>query len=137
MNGVPVDRLVSTDLTTVERGDDAADAARKMRETGVGSVLVADPDGTLAGLITATDFVALVRGNDPNDRTPVEAFTTTDIVTVRRDNPVAEPTAHGYTHLPVTDKDGRPIGVVSTTDLTAHLSRTRRRGGRREHEGGG
>ena len=128
MNDVPVDRLMSTDLTTIERGADAADAAREMRETGVGSILVLDPDGTLAGLITATDFVALVRDNDPKDRTPVEAFMTTDVVTVGRDDTVAElaePTAHGYTHLPVTDDEGRPIGVVSTTDLTAHLSMAR------------
>ena len=128
MNDVPVDRLMSTDLTTIERGAAAADAAKEMRETGVGSILVVDPDETLAGLITATDFVALVRDNDPKDRTPVEAFMTTDVVTVGREDTVAElaePTAHGYTHLPVTDADGKPIGVVSTTDLTAHLSKAR------------
>ena len=126
MNDVPVARLMSTDLTTIERGAAAADAATKMRDTGVGSLLVVESDGTLAGLITATDFVTLVRDNDPKDRTPVEAFMTTDVVTVGRDDTVAElaaPTAHGYTHLPVTDDDGRPIGMVSTTDLTAHLSR--------------
>lgn len=117
---------MSTDLTTIERGADAADAAKRMRDTGVGSILVVEPDGTLAGLITATDFVALVRDNDPKDRTAVEAFMTTDVVTVGRDDTVAElaePTAHGYTHLPVTDGDGRPVGMVSTTDLTAYLSR--------------
>ena len=126
MNDVPVARLMSTDLTTVERGAAAADAATKMRDTGVGSLLVVESDGTLAGLITATDFVALVRDNDPKDRTPVEAFMTTDVVTVGREDTVAElaePTAHGYTHLPVVDADGRPIGMVSTTDLTEYLSR--------------
>jgi len=117
---------MSTELTTIERGADAADAAKRMRETGVGSILVVEADGTLAGLITATDFVALVRDNDPKDRTPVEAFMTTDVVTVGRDDTVAElagPTAHGYTHLPVTDDRGKPVGMVSTTDLTAYLSR--------------
>ena len=128
MNDVPVDRLMSTDLTTIERGAAAADAAKRMRDTGVSSILVVESDGTLAGLITATDFVALVRDNDPKDRTPVEAFMTTDVVTVGREDTVtelAEPTAHGYTHLPVTDSDGRPVGMVSTTDLTAHLSRAK------------
>ncbi|MDB2223592.1 MULTISPECIES: CBS domain-containing protein [Halorubrum] len=126
MNDVPVDRLMSTDLTTIERGAAAADAAEQMRESGGSSLLVLDSDGALAGLITATDFVALVRDNDPKDRTPVEAFMTTDVVTVGREDTVAElaePTAHGYTHLPVTDGDDRPIGMVSTTDLTAYLSR--------------
>ncbi|QAU12576.1 CBS domain-containing protein [Halorubrum sp. BOL3-1] len=126
MNDVPVDRLMSTGLTAIERGAAAADAATKMLETDVNSLLVVEADGTLTGMITATDFVALVRDNDPKDRTPVEAFMTTEVVTVSRDDTVAdlsEPTAHGYTHLPVTDDDGRPVGVVSTTDLTAHLSR--------------
>jgi CBS domain-containing protein len=126
MNDVPVARLMSNDLTTVERGAAAADAATKMRESGVGSLLVVESDGTLAGLITATDFVALVRDNDPKDRTPVEAFMTTDVVTVGREDTVAElaePTAHGYTHLPVVDADGRPVGMVSATDLTEYLSR--------------
>jgi signal-transduction protein with cAMP-binding, CBS, and nucleotidyltransferase domain len=128
MDDVPVDRLMSTDLTTIERGAAAADAAKRMRDTGVSSILVVEPDGTLAGLITATDFVALVRDNDPKDRTPVEAFMTTDVVTVGREDTVAElaaPTAHGYTHLPVTDDDGRAIGMVSTTDLTEYLSKAR------------
>ena len=128
MNDVPVDRLMSTDLTTIERGAAAADAAKRMRDTGVSSILVVEPDGTLAGLITATDFVALVRDNDPKDRTPVEAFMTTEVVTVGREDAVAElaePTAHGYTHLPVTDADGKPIGMVSTTDLTEYLSKAR------------
>ena len=119
---------MSTDLTTIERGAAAADAAKRMRDTGVSSILVVEPDGTLAGLITATDFVALVRDNDPKDRTPVEAFMTTDVVTVGREDTVAElaaPTAHGYTHLPVTDDDGRAIGMVSTTDLTEYLSKAR------------
>lgn len=128
MNDVPVERLMSTDLTMIERGAAAAEAAKRMRERDVGSILVVEPDGTLAGLITTTDFVALVRDNDPKDRTPVEAFMTTDVVTVRRDDTVAElaePTAHGYTHLPVVDEEGRPVGMVSSTDLTEHLSRAR------------
>ena len=128
MKETPVDQLMSTDLTTIERGSAAADAAKEMLATGVGSILVVDADGTLAGLITATDFVALVRDNDPKDRTPVEAFMTTDVVTVGREDTVAElaePTAHGYTHLPVTDAGGKPIGMVSTTDLTEYLSKAR------------
>lgn len=128
MNDVPVDRLMSTDLTTIERGAAAADAAKQMRDTGVSSILVVEADGTLAGLITATDFVALVRENDPKDRTPVEAFMTTDVVTVSPDDAVEElaaPTDRGHTHLPVVDADGELVGMVSATDLTTHLSRER------------
>ena len=99
-----------------------------MLETGVNSLLVVDGDGRLTGLITATDFVSLVRQNDPEDETPVEAFMTTDVVTVSPDDAVEElaaPTDRGHTHLPVVDADGELVGMVSATDLTTHLSRER------------
>lgn len=120
-----VERLMSTDLVTIEPGASAAEAASRMLDTGVNSILVVDANGRLVGLITATDFVSLVRDNDPKDETPVEAFMTRDVVTVGPDDTVEElaaPTAHGYTHLPVVDDSGGLIGMISTTDLTAYVS---------------
>jgi len=124
-----VEHLMSTDLVTIAPGAPAADAASRMLETGVSSLLVVDGDGRLAGLITATDFVSLVRRNDPEDETPVEAFMTTDVVTVSPDDSVEElaaPTDRGYTHLPVVNADSQLVGVVSATDLTTYLSEHRR-----------
>ena len=124
-----VEHLMSTDLVTIAPGAAAADAASRMRETGVSSLLVVDDNGHLAGLITATDFVSLVRRNDPEDETPVEAFMTTDVVTVAPDDTVEElaaPTDRGYTHLPVVNADSQLVGVVSATDLTTYLSENRR-----------
>jgi len=128
MADIPIERLMSTELVTIDRGAAAADAANRMLETGVSSILVVDDDGHLAGLITATDFVSLVRRNDPEDETPVEAFMTTDIVTVSPDDSVeelAEPTDRGYTHLPVVTADSKLVGIVSTTDLTTYVSEQR------------
>ncbi|GAB3693685.1 CBS domain-containing protein [Halorubrum pallidum] len=127
MDTTTVEAVMSTDLVTIGPGATAADAAARMLETGVSSILVVD-DGRLAGLITATDFVTLVRENDPEDETPVDAFMTRDVVTIGPDDTVeelAEPTAHGYTHLPVTAENDELIGMVSTTDLTAFLSAVR------------
>ena len=128
MEQLSVERLMSTDLVAIESGAPAKDAATRMLETGVSSLVVVDDDGRLAGLITATDFVSLVRENDPNDETPVEAFMTRDVVTVGPNDSVdelAEPTAHGYTHLPVVDESGELVGMVSSTDLTAYVSGSR------------
>ncbi|MDZ5811110.1 CBS domain-containing protein [Halorubrum sp. AD140] len=128
MTDVPVEQLMSTDLVTIAPGAAAADAAKRMLETGVSSIVVVDDDGHLSGLITATDFVSLVRRNEPEDVTPVEAFMTTDVVTVSPDDSVeelAEPTDRGYTHLPVVTADGELVGMLSTTDLTAYLSKHR------------
>lgn len=125
MSELPVERLMSTDLLTVESDASAALAAQRMLDDGKSSVLVVDEDDQLSGLITATDFVRLVRQNDPNDETPVSAFMTRDVVTVGPDDTIEElaaPTAHGYTHLPVIDERGGLIGMISTTDLTAYVS---------------
>jgi len=53
---------------------------------------------------------------------------TRDVVTVGPNDTVeelAEPTAHGYTHLPVVDESGALVGMISTTDLTAYVSESR------------
>jgi len=124
MDAPAVEAIMSTDLVTIGPDATAADAAALMLETGVNSVLVVDGK-RLTGLITATDFVSLVHENDPEDETPVDAFMTHDVVTVGPDDTVeelSEPTAHGYTHLPVTAADGELIGMVSSTDLTEFLS---------------
>lgn len=116
---------MSTDLVTIETGAAAAEAANQMLDTGVNSILVVDDDRRLAGLITGSDFVSLVRRNEPQDASAVEAFMTTDVLTVSPDDSVAElaePTEQGYTHLPVVDEDGTLVGMVSTTDLTAYVS---------------
>jgi CBS domain-containing protein len=128
MDELSVERLMSTDLLTIGPDASAAEAAQRMLDTGTNSILVVDADGRLSGLITATDFVSLVRRNDPEDETSVAAFMTRDVVTVGPDDTVeelAEPTAHGYTHLPVTTDDGTVVGMVSTTDLTAYVSERR------------
>ena len=125
MEQLSVERLMSTDLVTIGPEASAAAAASRMLETGVGSIVVVDADDHLVGLITATDFVSLVRENDPRDETPVEVFMTRDVVTVGPDDTIeelAEPTAHGHTHLPVVDESGELIGMISTTDLTAYIS---------------
>ncbi|WP_435073148.1 CBS domain-containing protein [Halorubrum sp. HHNYT27] len=122
-----VERLMSTELVTIAPDASAADAAKRMLETGVSSILVVD-DGRLAGLITATDFVSLVRKNEPNDETPASAFMTTEVVTIAPDDSIeefAEPANRGYTHLPVVNEDGQLVGMVSTTDLTAYVSEQR------------
>lgn len=65
MTDVPVGRLMSTDLVTVGVDATAAEAATRMLETGVNSVLVVDEAGRLEGVLTGTDFLTLVREKRP------------------------------------------------------------------------
>ncbi|ESS05007.1 MAG: putative signal-transduction protein containing cAMP-binding and CBS domain protein [uncultured archaeon A07HR67] len=128
MDDVPVSRLMSTDLVTVPTDATAAEAAGRMRDAGVGSVLVVDDDGRLEGLLTGWDFVRLVRENEPHDETVVETCMTADVVTVSETDSLddlADVAGDDYSHLPVIGEDGVVVGMVSTTDLTGHLAARR------------
>lgn len=111
--------LMTRDVVTIDPDATAAAAADRMLETGANSILAVDDAGRLEGLLTSHDFVALVRENDPDDRTPVEACLTTDVVTVSPTDSVTSvgEVALEYPHVPVTD-DGVVVGMVSTRDIT-------------------
>ncbi|OYR53963.1 CBS domain-containing protein [Halorubrum halodurans] len=125
MTNVPVGRLMSTTLVTVGADATAAEAADRMLETNVNSILVVDEAGRLEGLLTGWDFVRLVRENDPHDETLVGECMTADVVTASEDDSVealADLADGEYSHLPVTDDDGVVVGMLSATDLTEHLA---------------
>lgn len=96
------------------------EAARRMRDSDIGDVLIVD-DGRLAGVVTDRDLVvrAMAEGRDP-DETTVHAVCSPDPVTVRPDDSLRHAVelmrAHALRRLPVTD-DGRLVGIVSIGDL--------------------
>ncbi|GAB7089967.1 hypothetical protein JCM18237_02380 [Halorubrum luteum] len=125
MSDVPIDRIMSTELVTVDDDAVVATAAQRMLAEGVGSVLVVNEADRLRGFLTATDFVRLVYENDPEDETPIGECMTTDVLTASPDDTAEDLETlitSGYTHFPVTDDDGKVVGVVSTTDLTEHVA---------------
>jgi len=94
--------------------------AELMRERNVGSVVLVDEDGTLAGFVTDRDLAlgALTDGRDPAD--PVEAHGSSPVVTAEPGMGVEEAAElmvrHGIRRLPVLDK-GRLTGIVTLDDL--------------------
>ena len=104
-------------------GPDAAviDAIRRMAEKGIGALVVLDPGGALAGVVSERDYARkiVLAGRSSRD-TAVREIMSTDVVTVRLDDQ-AEACMHLVTdrrirHLPVVE-DGRVVGVVSIGDL--------------------
>jgi len=127
MDDLFVARLMSTDLHTVDPGTLVEPAAERMLEGGVGSLLVVDDEGHLEGILTTTDFVSIVAERHPKDETPVSQYMTSEVVTVGAQDPIhvaadamIENAIH---HLPVVDDDGVAIGIVTTTDLAAYVSK--------------
>jgi CBS domain-containing protein len=94
-------------------------AARVMAEAGVSSLLVMDGE-CLAGIVTDRDLRnrVLAAGVDPGEQ--VTAIMTADPVTASAESlafeVLLEMVGRNIHHLPVVE-GGRPVGVVTTTDL--------------------
>jgi len=121
-----VSRLMTSDLITVGPETRIEDAGNTLIERDIGSLIVLDSDGELAGILTGTDFVRLVSGDGSTAEGTVEQCMTVDVVTVSEDDSVrdaaAKMIANKVQHLPVVGSDDGVVGMISATDLTAHLS---------------
>lgn len=56
---VPVSRIMQTDLLTVEPGDPLIEVGKLMWDSKVGCLPVVQQDGTLVGILTEADFIAI------------------------------------------------------------------------------
>jgi len=125
MDDVFVAQLMTSEPVTVTPETLVEEVANRMLDHGIGSVLVVDEDDGLAGILTTTDFVQIVAERKPKDETPVSEYMSTDVLTTSAQEPVEEVANRlieaGVHHMPVVD-DGRPIGIVTTTDLAAYVS---------------
>jgi len=123
---VSVDALMSDDLVTATPDTTIDEAAKRLLEHGISSLVVVDSDGCLDGILTSTDFIELATGNHSTSSQTVEEYMSTDVVAVDADGTLQQAAAkmmsHDVQHLPVEDADGTVVGMFSTTDLTAHLA---------------
>ncbi|MEF8851933.1 MAG: CBS domain-containing protein [Haloarculaceae archaeon] len=130
MEDIFVARLMTADLQTVGPDTLVEDAANRMQDNGVGSLVVVDDDGHLLGILTTTDFVDIVARSKPKAETTVERYMTTDVVTTGAQASIREVAdlmlEHRFHHVPVVDDEEGVIGMVSTTDLAAYISTVRR-----------
>ncbi|MFE9774791.1 CBS domain-containing protein [Streptomyces sp. NPDC005931] len=116
--------VMSPDTASVEPMTTVARAARLMRERDVGDVLVAY-DCDLFGVLTDRDIVVrgVAEGCDP-EVTPVGSLCTRPpLVTLTpddtTDHAVELMRQYAVRRLPVVERGGCPVGVVSLGDLAA------------------
>jgi CBS domain-containing protein len=124
-----VGRLMSSTVHTVSSDTLVETAAELLLEEAIGSVVVVDEAGRLDGILTTTDFVAIVAGSHPKAESSVTEYMTTDVITTTAQASMQDAAdamiEHGIHHLPVVDDTEGVIGMLSTTDLSAYLSRVR------------
>lgn len=118
---LPPGRLLSVDPQT-----SVAEVARQMKADDSDSVAVMS-EGRLVGIITERDLVrAIADGIDPR-QVRADVVMTADPATVEADEEVAVVAVKmmrlGVRHLPVVNKAGKPVGLVSARNLVAVLDR--------------
>jgi CBS domain-containing protein len=106
-----------------------AEAALQMKESDVGSVVVLDSDGDVAGIVTDRDVaIRLVADKLPAATTPVDDIMTSMPFCVGRGMDVEQALkkmeVHGVRRIPVLDEKDELIGVVSLDDILIHLGKT-------------
>jgi citrate synthase len=115
----PVSEVMSSPVVTATPSETIAAASERMRDMGVGSIVVVDGERPI-GILTERDLVRFSASGAAAADTKVSEWMTDDPDTVSPEVTVQDAFASlgekGYRHIPVVD-GGRLVGVVSLRDL--------------------
>ncbi|GLT20031.1 cyclic nucleotide-binding protein [Vibrio zhanjiangensis] len=126
--------LLKGETPFLEKDETIQNAAIKMADENVSSLLIIDPNiledneedqSPLVGIITDRDLCTrvLAEGLDPSD--PVSDVMTTEVISLDHNAYVYEAMLtmlrYNVHHLPVL-KDKKPIGIIETTDIVRYES---------------
>lgn len=119
---------VSSDAAgTITPETPASDAAQQLRDPTVPALVVLDETDRVTGIVTESDFVALVA--ETHEPVTVDAIMSSPVVTIPPNTPIGlaadRMNETGIKHLPVVDNDGTYHGLVSLRSLAPFLARHR------------
>jgi CBS domain-containing protein len=108
----------------VDAGANVVDAVDAMNEQHIGCVLV-QKNGKLVGIFTERDVLTRVVFKDGNRGLSVEAVMTRNPETLEDAESLAfalnKMSVGGYRHIPIVDRGGKPIGMLSIRDIVDFL----------------
>jgi CBS domain-containing protein len=96
------------------------DAATVMWEKNMGSVIAVDDSGAMTGILTERDILFAVSKNLIGRGVPISSIMSKTSLFASPNESIVTAvdrmTKGGVRHLPVVDKDGKPVGMVSMRD---------------------
>ncbi|MCH8041556.1 MAG: CBS domain-containing protein [Nitrospinae bacterium] len=120
----PLAVMMSRSLRSIPPDASLLEAARLMRDSKIGALLVEDRE-QFVGVVSETDLVrkAMAGGEDPLDQ-PVKSVMSSPIITIEIDRSAHDASdqmaEHGIRHLAVT-QDGEIVGMISVVDLLRYF----------------
>ena len=117
---IPADKIIA-----VDRALSVRQAAKIMKDTGIGSVLV-EWDKVIIGIVTDTDICRRLVGMGLDaDLTPVEHIMTAPVIKIDENKTIREANVmmamEHVRHLGVT-RDGKLVGMISVRDMVTFVS---------------
>jgi CBS domain-containing protein len=112
--------IMNTPIIAASRKASAREIALYMLLGGFSGVPIAEPDGSLAGIVTELDLLRALRSGKSLDTTPVDEIMTPDVLSVDIETSMEEIMeildTHRIQRVPVTNC-GKLVGIVSRPDV--------------------
>jgi CBS domain-containing protein len=124
---MPVGDYCRTPIVTVAPDLSVREAARQMKAQGVGTLVVTEAERPV-GMLTDRDVaLEVLCGHLDAESVPVRDIMRSPVVTLREGTPVAEGARmlemQRVRRLPVVEKDGKLVGMLSVDDLLPLIAR--------------
>jgi len=122
-----VGRICTREVDLAELEENVVTVAQRMRDQRVGTLVILDASKKPIGLVTDRDLVVRVvaAGRDPHAERVREAMTP-DPKVVSEESPIESALglmrAGNFRRLPVVDREGRLVGILSLDDVLALLA---------------
>lgn len=114
---------MNQNVETIDLGSTAYEAAKKMRDKKVSSLIVVDgKNGKPSGIVTERDLARRVCAEGVSSKDiRIQNVMSAPLVTIDPNSPIevaADNMIHNKVrHLLVTDKDGKALGIITPTDF--------------------
>jgi CBS domain-containing protein len=112
--------IMTPGVVTADLDADVLEVAQLMRDHNVGSVVLCDPRGGPAAMVTDRDLAVRALAGDHPGSAPVRPYASRPLVTGEPDMDLEEAAAqmvqHRVRRLPVVDSDGL-VGIVTLDDI--------------------
>ncbi|MDM7275556.1 MAG: CBS domain-containing protein [Thermoprotei archaeon] len=107
--------IVAGEMTSI------VEIARIMNDNNIGSVMIVDSKGILRGIITERDIIKVVAHSKESVELPAYMVMSENPLTVTPETPIERALEvmrnANVRHLPVVDKSGKPVGMMSLRDI--------------------
>jgi CBS domain-containing protein len=121
---ITVSDMMTKKLETIEESSSIQDAAKRMRDTNVSSLVVVDSEGKLRGIVTERDIIRKACVNDVStSKVTNKEMMSPKLITIAPDSSASTAVdimlRNNIRHLLVVDKDNteKPIGMITPLDL--------------------